>query len=78
MCPKCNGEMIEKTGVLFWVYMGIAWIATSFLFGKLIPFLGLIFTCVGIGFIIFSLLLARLYKCKKCNKLFWNYPEREM
>ncbi len=75
MCPKCGGTMIEKTGVLFWIFMGVAWMAASFIMHINIFYIGHILMGAGIIFILFSPLLARFYKCKKCNKLFCEYPK---
>lgn len=75
MCTKCNSEMIEKTSILFWIFVGITWVAMSFFIGMMISVVGLIVRYAGIGFIISSPLLSRIYRCRKCNKLFWTYPE---
>lgn len=68
MCPKCHSIMIDKTGIMFWIFIGIAWLASTFIIR--LKYIGIVFFIFGLVFIIFSPFLAKLYKCQKCNKVF--------
>lgn len=68
MCPKCHSSRIDKTGIMFWIFMGVAWLASACVIRlKYIPIVLFIF---GLLFIVSSPFLAKLYKCQKCSKIF--------